>query len=143
MFKLKCIQRKPVDPKDENGTDGTVYGLKFRDTITKHDTISGYLFNITFLRTTGPYDITTRWTMVMKFIPLPWKPEKDMNNFPDRSKEGISLRKVEGGIASVLKFSCNPWERMVLEKVIKLGKSLERDGLKTNIGCLLARYNDP
>lgn len=24
---------------------------------------------------TGPYEITTRWTMVMKFMPLPWKPE--------------------------------------------------------------------
>ncbi|KHG01498.1 hypothetical protein F383_22765 [Gossypium arboreum] len=23
----------------------------------------------------GPYEITTRWTMVMKFMPLPWKPE--------------------------------------------------------------------
>ncbi|XP_061992990.1 uncharacterized protein LOC133710870 [Rosa rugosa] len=59
-----------------------------RDPITKHDSITGYLLNIAFLKTvftpkfqlhwvkqSGPYEITTRWTMVMKFIPLPWKPE--------------------------------------------------------------------
>ncbi|KAL9280083.1 putative SOUL hem-binding protein [Arabidopsis thaliana] len=75
---------------DDQGIDKTAYDerVKFRDPITKHDTISGYLFNIAFLKNiftpqfqlhwakqTGPYEITTRWTMVMKFIPLPWKPE--------------------------------------------------------------------
>ncbi|KAK3436555.1 hypothetical protein EUGRSUZ_C01104 [Eucalyptus grandis] len=75
---------------DDQGIDRTAYDerVKFRDPITKHDTISGYLFNIAFLKTvfrpdfqlhwakqTGPYEITTRWTMVMKFMPLPWKPE--------------------------------------------------------------------
>ncbi|KAL1531302.1 hypothetical protein AAHA92_33994 [Salvia divinorum] len=75
---------------DEQGIDPTVYDhrVKFRDPITKHDTISGYLFNIAMLKKlftphfqlhsvkqTGPYEITTRWTMVMKFVLLPWKPE--------------------------------------------------------------------
>ncbi|GMI81232.1 haem-binding protein 5 [Hibiscus trionum] len=75
---------------DDQGIDRTAYDeqVKFRDPITKHDTISGYLFNISFLKNifrplfqlhwvkqTGPYEITTRWTMVMKFMLLPWKPE--------------------------------------------------------------------
>ncbi|KAF3442700.1 hypothetical protein FNV43_RR16617 [Rhamnella rubrinervis] len=75
---------------DDQGIDRTAYDerVKFRDPITKHDTISGYLFNIALLKNlfrpefmlhwvkqTGPYEITTRWTMVMKFILLPWKPE--------------------------------------------------------------------
>ncbi|PIA65428.1 hypothetical protein AQUCO_00100726v1 [Aquilegia coerulea] len=75
---------------DDQGIDRTMYDeqVKFRDPITKHDTISGYLFNIDLLKKlfqpdfqlhyvkqTGPYEITTRWTMVMKFILLPWKPE--------------------------------------------------------------------
>ncbi|XP_022870120.1 uncharacterized protein LOC111389430, partial [Olea europaea var. sylvestris] len=75
---------------DDQGIDRTAYDelVKFRDPITKHDSISGYLFNISMLRKlfapdfqlhwakqTGPYEITTRWTMVMKFILLPWKPE--------------------------------------------------------------------
>ncbi|XP_030550018.1 uncharacterized protein LOC115754957 [Rhodamnia argentea] len=75
---------------DDQGIDRTAYDerVKFRDPITKHDAISGYLFNIAFLKAvfrldfqlhwvkqTGPYEITTRWTMVMKVMPLPWKPE--------------------------------------------------------------------
>lgn len=75
---------------DDQGIDKSAYDerVKFRDPITKHDTVSGYLFNIAMLKKlfrpdfqlhwvkqTGPYDITTRWTMVMRFILLPWKPE--------------------------------------------------------------------
>ncbi|CAN8265816.1 unnamed protein product [Cochlearia groenlandica] len=75
---------------DDQGIDRTAYDerVKFRDPITKHDTIKGYLFNISLLKNlftplfqlhwakqTGPYEITTRWTMVMKFVVLPWKPE--------------------------------------------------------------------
>ncbi|CAF2089787.1 BnaCnng74050D [Brassica napus] len=75
---------------DDQGIDPKAYDerVKFRDPITKHDTISGYLFNISLLKNiftpdfqlhwakqTGPYEITTRWTMVMKFSLLPWKPE--------------------------------------------------------------------
>ncbi|KAL0358352.1 UNVERIFIED_CONTAM: hypothetical protein Sangu_0684600 [Sesamum angustifolium] len=75
---------------DDQGIDPTAYDdrVKFRDPITKHDSIGGYLFNIGMLRTlfrpdfllhwvkqTGPYEITTRWTMVMRFLLLPWKPE--------------------------------------------------------------------
>ncbi|XP_018484012.1 uncharacterized protein LOC108854841 [Raphanus sativus] len=75
---------------DDQGIDPKAYDerVKFRDPITKHDTIAGYLFNISLLKNlftpdfqlhwakqTGPYEITTRWTMVMKFSLLPWKPE--------------------------------------------------------------------
>ncbi|XP_010925264.1 uncharacterized protein [Elaeis guineensis] len=75
---------------DEQGIDRSMYDdrVRFRDPITKHDTIDGYLFNIGLLkvlfrpdfqlhhvRQTGPYEITTRWTMVMRFALLPWKPE--------------------------------------------------------------------
>ncbi|XP_023875337.1 uncharacterized protein LOC111987827 isoform X1 [Quercus suber] len=75
---------------DDQGIDRTAYDelLKFRDPITKLDTLSGFLFNIALLKTlfrpelqlhwvkqTGPYEITTRWTAIMKFILLPWNPE--------------------------------------------------------------------
>ncbi|XP_023530707.1 uncharacterized protein LOC111793169 isoform X1 [Cucurbita pepo subsp. pepo] len=75
---------------DKQGIDRTAYDdeVRFRDPITKHDTITGYLFNISLLRElfrpefllhwvkkTGAYEITTRWTMVMKFVLLPWKPQ--------------------------------------------------------------------
>ncbi|PKI46248.1 hypothetical protein CRG98_033375 [Punica granatum] len=69
--------------------------------------------------------------------------DKNMSNLPDPNLEGISLRKVEGGIAAALKFSGKPVEDVVLKKERKLRSSLERDGLKPKIGCLLARYNDP
>ncbi|KAF7847164.1 hypothetical protein BT93_L3268 [Corymbia citriodora subsp. variegata] len=38
---------------DDQGIDRTAYDkrVKFRDPITEHDTISGYLFNIAFLKT--------------------------------------------------------------------------------------------
>lgn len=75
---------------DDQGIDRAAYDerVKFRDPITKHDSIGGYLFNIAMLRAvfspdfqlhwvkqTGPYEITTRWTMEMRFALLPWKPE--------------------------------------------------------------------
>ncbi|XP_059074412.1 uncharacterized protein LOC131065253 isoform X2 [Cryptomeria japonica] len=75
---------------DEQGIDKSMYekDVKFRDPITKHDSLDGYLFNISLLRLifsplfqlhslkqTGPNDITTRWTMVMRFGLLPWRPE--------------------------------------------------------------------
>ncbi|KAG9459747.1 hypothetical protein H6P81_004255 [Aristolochia fimbriata] len=75
---------------DDQGIDSSMYDERviFRDPITKHDSIRGYLFNIALLKLlfrpdfqlhyvkqTGPYEVTTRWTMVMKFLLLPWKPE--------------------------------------------------------------------
>ncbi|KAL2465601.1 SOUL heme-binding family protein [Abeliophyllum distichum] len=279
---------------DDQGIDRTAYDerIKYRDPITKHDSISGYLFNIAMLRKlftpdfklhwvkqTGPYEITTRWTMVMRFFLLPWKPEfvftgtsvmsinpetkkfcshvdywdsmenndffsmeglldvvkqlriyktpdletpkyqilkrtanyevrkynpfivvetdgdklsgsrgfnsvagyifgknsasekipmttpvftqaldpeiskvsvqivlpseKDLNSLPAPSQEEISLRKVEGGIAAVSKFSGKPTEDITREKEKGLRHALIRDGLKPKVGCLLARYNDP
>ncbi|CAK9154444.1 unnamed protein product [Ilex paraguariensis] len=279
---------------DDQGIDRTAYDerVKFRDPITKHDTIGGYLFNIALLKKlfspdfelhwvkqTGPYEITTRWTMVMRFILLPWKPElaftgtsvmginpvtgkfcshvdywdsiqnndyfsveglldvikqlriyktpdietpkyqilkktgkyevrkynpfivvetdgdklagstgfngvtgyifgknstaekipmtapvftqafdadmskvsiqivlpseKDMSSLPYPSQEAVRLRKVEGGIAAVSKFSGKLSEDIVLEKEKALRSGLIRDGLKPKLGCLLARYNDP
>ncbi|CAL5443153.1 unnamed protein product [Camellia sinensis] len=279
---------------DDQGIDRTAYDerVKFRDPITKHDSISGYLFNIALLKKlfspdfelhwvkqTGPFEITTRWTMTMTFILLPWKPElvftgtsvmginpetekfcshvdywdsiknnsyfsleglldvikqlriyktpdlespkyqilkktadyevrkyppfivvetngdklsgstgfnavagyifgknsakekmpmttpvftqtfdaemskvslqivlpseKDMSSLPDPNEEAINLRKVEGGIAAVSKFSGKPTEDVVIEKEKALRSSLIRDGLRPKMGCLLARYNDP
>ncbi|KAG9136441.1 hypothetical protein Leryth_023547 [Lithospermum erythrorhizon] len=74
---------------DDKGIDRTAYDerVKFRDPITKHDTISGYLFNIAMLKRLFRPDFqlhwvkqmylmnSTRWTMVMTFMLLPWKPE--------------------------------------------------------------------
>lgn len=62
---------------------------------------------------------------------------------PDPHQKEISLRKVEGGIAAVSKFSGKPTEDVVLEKERVLRASLLGDGLKPKSGCLLARYNDP
>ncbi|KAK9101881.1 hypothetical protein Sjap_019135 [Stephania japonica] len=279
---------------DEQGIDRTMYDekVKFRDPITKHDTISGYLFNIQLLRRlfspdfqlhsvkqTGPYEITTRWTMVMKFALLPWKPElvftgisimgvnpetkkfcshldlwdsikkndyfsveglwevirqlriyktpdletpkyrilkrtadyeireyspfvvvetkgdklagskgfndvagyifgknsseekipmttpvftqafdpdrsnisiqivlpleKEFDSLPNPSKETVSLRNVDSGIAAALKFSGKPTEERVIEKEKLLRAALLKDGLKPKEGFMLARYNDP
>ncbi|KAJ4789225.1 SOUL heme-binding family protein [Rhynchospora pubera] len=279
---------------DEQGIDRSMYDerVQFRDPITKHDTIDGYLFNIKMLKVlfqpdfllhsvkqTGPYEITTRWTMVMKFVLLPWKPElvftgvsimginprtqkfcshvdiwdsidnneyfsleglvdvlkqlriyktpdldtpkyqilkrtanyevrkyapflvveskgdklsgssgfnnitgyifgknsssekipmttpvftqasddnlsdvsiqivlpldKDFNSLPAPSVEEVKIRKAEGGIAAVKKFSGKPTEEVVRSKEKELRMALLKDGLNSEKGCLLARYNDP
>lgn len=64
-------------------------------------------------------------------------------SLPNPNEESIKLRRVEGGIAAVLKFSGKPSEDIVTEKEIELRSSLIRDGLRPKAGCLLARYNDP
>lgn len=64
-------------------------------------------------------------------------------SLPDPEQETVGLRKVEGGIAAVLKFSGKPTEEIVQEKAKELRSSLVKDGLKPSKGCLLARYNDP
>ncbi|KAL5100920.1 hypothetical protein RYX36_005247 [Vicia faba] len=279
---------------DDKGIDKTAYDERvfFRDPITKHDNLSGYLFNISLLKTlftpkfhlhwvkpTGAYEITTRWTMVMKFTLLPWKPElvftgtslmgvnphngkfcshldfwdslnnndyfsveglwdvfrqlriyktpdlespkyqilkrttnyevrqydpflvvetngdklsgntgfndvagyifgknsttekipmttpvftqatdpelskvsiqivlpsdKQTKSLPNPNQETVSVRKVEGGIAAVIKFSGKPTEDVVLEKEKILRSNIIKDDLKPKPGCLLARYNDP
>lgn len=66
-----------------------------------------------------------------------------MTSLPDPNQEAISLRKVEGGIAAIAKFSGKPTEDVVREEEKSLRSSLIRDGLKPKMGCLLARYNDP
>ncbi|CAL5186792.1 unnamed protein product [Lathyrus oleraceus] len=279
---------------DDKGIDKSAYDERvfFRDPITKHDNLSGYLFNISLLKTlftpqfhlhwvkpTGAYEITTRWTMVMKFMLLPWKPElvftgtsvmgvnpengkfcshvdfwdslkkndyfsveglwdvfrqlriyktpelespkyqilkrtanyevrqydpfvvvetngdklsgntgfndvagyifgknsttekipmttpvftqavdpdlskvsiqivlpsdKETKSLPNPNQETVSVRKVEGGIAAVIKFSGKPTEDVVLEKEKILRSNIIKNGLKPKTGCLLARYNDP
>ncbi|CAN1125935.1 hypothetical protein LINPERPRIM_LOCUS4748 [Linum perenne] len=75
---------------DERGIDRKAYDdrVQFLDPITRHHDLDGYLLNIAALRTlfrpkfqlhwvkkTGPHEITTRWTMVMRFLLLPWRPE--------------------------------------------------------------------
>lgn len=279
---------------DDKGIDKSAYDERvfFRDPITKHDNLSGYLFNISLLKTlftpqfhlhwvkpTGAYELTTRWTMVMKFMLLPWKPElvftgtsvmgvnpengkfcshvdfwdslkkndyfsveglwdvfrqlriyktpelespkyqilkrtanyevrqydpfvvvetngdklsgntgfndvagyifgknsttekipmttpvftqavdpdlskvsiqivlpsdKETKSLPNPNQETVSVRKVEGGIAAVIKFSGKPTEDVVLEKEKILRSNIIKNGLKPKTGCLLARYNDP
>lgn len=64
-------------------------------------------------------------------------------SLPDPDQEAVKLRKVEGGIAAVIKFSGKPTEDVVLNKEKELRSSLLNDGLKPKDGCLLARYNDP
>ncbi|CAN0923435.1 Heme-binding-like protein At3g10130, chloroplastic [Linum grandiflorum] len=279
---------------DEQGIDKNAYDerVQFRDPITRHDDINGYLFNIAALKTvfrpkfqlhwvkkTGPYEITTRWTMVMPFMVLPWRPElvftgtsvmgvnpsngkfcshvdywdsvsnndyfsleglwdmiqqlriyktpeiespkyeilkrtafyevrkyepfmvveatgdrlagtagfgsvtgyifgkntktevipmttpvfteakdsqlsevaiqvalpmnKDFSNLPDPIEDTVRIRKVEGGIAAVHKFSGKPTEEIAQEKEKSLRSCLIKDGLKPQPRCLLARYNDP
>ncbi|OVA00523.1 SOUL heme-binding protein [Macleaya cordata] len=74
---------------DDQGIDVTMYDerLRFRDPLTKNDTLNEYLSYIALLkkvfrpqiqlhyvRQTGPCEITTRWTAKMKFVILPWEP---------------------------------------------------------------------
>eukprot|EP00249_Psilotum_nudum_P001516 c14009_g1_i2 orf=610-1887(-) len=75
---------------DETGIDKRRYerNVEFRDPITRHNTLDGYLFNIQMLRflfspifelqcvkQTGPNEITFWWTMTMEFALLPWRPQ--------------------------------------------------------------------
>ncbi|KAG6552097.1 hypothetical protein Mapa_006406 [Marchantia paleacea] len=75
---------------DEQGIDKSMYDEKvdFVDPITKYNSLGGYLFNIQMLRRlfepifelhslkqTGPTEITTRWTMTMTPVLLPWRPQ--------------------------------------------------------------------
>lgn len=66
-----------------------------------------------------------------------------MTSLPNPNQETIRLRKVEGGIAAVIKFSGKPTEDVVREKEKTLRSNIMKDGLKPELGCLLARYNDP
>ena len=66
-----------------------------------------------------------------------------LHSLPDPNQETISLKKVEEGIAAVVKFSGKPTEDIVREKEKALRASLIRDDLKPKEGCSLARYNDP
>ncbi|KAK9837901.1 hypothetical protein WJX74_007465 [Apatococcus lobatus] len=76
---------------DDQGVDKSQYDEKvdFRDPITKYGSISGYLFNISMLkvvfapifelhdlRQTAEHEITTRWTMTMKFTLNKYSPIK-------------------------------------------------------------------
>ena len=66
-----------------------------------------------------------------------------LNSLPNPNQETVSIRKVEGGIAAVEKFSGKPTEAIVCQKEKALRSCLVKDGLKPKMGCLLARYNDP
>ncbi|GLC36581.1 hypothetical protein PLESTF_001275600 [Pleodorina starrii] len=78
---------------DDQGIDASAYEavVDFRDPITRYSSLSGYLFNIAFLRRAfdprftlhdmrpsldEPYGITTRWTMSMRFTPAGSLPTK-------------------------------------------------------------------
>lgn len=66
-----------------------------------------------------------------------------LTSLPNPNQETVSVRKVEGGIAAVIKFSGKPTEDVVLEKEKILRSNIIKNGLKPKTGCLLARYNDP
>ena len=66
-----------------------------------------------------------------------------LTSLPNPNQETVSLRKIEGGIAAVVKFSGKPTEDVVREKEKTLRSNIVKDGLKPQMGCLLARYNDP
>uniref|UniRef100_A0A383WAA1 SOUL heme-binding protein n=1 Tax=Tetradesmus obliquus TaxID=3088 RepID=A0A383WAA1_TETOB len=69
---------------DDQGVDASQYDdvVNFLDPITKYSNVQGYMFNIKMLKgvfdplfelhdikQTAEYEITTRWTMTMKFTP--------------------------------------------------------------------------
>ncbi|XP_023875333.1 heme-binding-like protein At3g10130, chloroplastic isoform X3 [Quercus suber] len=88
---------------------------------------------------TQAFDAELSKVSIQVVLPL----EKDISSLPDPNQGTISLRKVEGGIAAVLKFSGRATEDIVREKEKALRSSLINDGLKPKTGCLFARYNDP
>lgn len=59
---------------DDQGIDRTAYDerVKFRDPITKHDTISGYLFNIAMLKKIFTPDFYLHWVkpVIYDFSPF-------------------------------------------------------------------------
>ena len=76
---------------DDEGIDPSLYAkdVSFEDPLTKYDSFDGYAFNIQMLRRvfsptyamheiyqSGPWEITTRWTMVMGLptFPFAWRP---------------------------------------------------------------------
>ncbi|OIV97197.1 hypothetical protein TanjilG_28948 [Lupinus angustifolius] len=85
--------------------------------------------------------IDTELSKVSIQIVLP--SDKERESLPDPKQETVSLRKVEGGIAAVAKFSGKPADDIVREKEKTLRSNIIKDGLKPQIGCLFARYNDP
>ncbi|KAL6974315.1 hypothetical protein U1Q18_028496 [Sarracenia purpurea var. burkii] len=88
---------------------------------------------------TQTFDSEMSKVSIQIFLPS----NKAMTSLPDPDPDGeaIRLRKVEGGIAAVAKFSGNPTEDVVREKEKALRSSILKDGLSPKMGCLLARYN--
>ncbi|CAN6456213.1 unnamed protein product [Victoria cruziana] len=77
------------------------------------------------------------------FIQIVLPQGNDLDGLPDPSEGGVTLHKVEGGIAAATKFSGETAEARVVEKERMLRSALLRDGLKAKGGCMFARYNDP
>lgn len=88
---------------DSQGIDRSKYesDVEFLDPLTRYNNIEGYLFNIQMLRylfspkftlhgveISGEDELTTRWTMGMKFALLPWRPSV---NFTGRSILTVNL----------------------------------------------------
>lgn len=59
---------------DDQGIDQTAYDefVKFRDPITKHDTISGYLFNIALLKMLFRPEFQLHWVKQVCFLWFLW-----------------------------------------------------------------------
>jgi hypothetical protein len=83
--RAEFLRRDLLELFTDRGIDRSAYGdkVEFLDPITRYSTLSAYLFNISFLRKafdplplrlhglrqTGPLEITSRWTMTMRFSP--------------------------------------------------------------------------
>ncbi|XP_038879423.1 heme-binding-like protein At3g10130, chloroplastic isoform X2 [Benincasa hispida] len=112
------------------------------------NTVAGYIFGKNSTKekipmTTPVFTQTFDSEVPKVYIQIVLPSEKDIDSLPDPEQDIIGLRKVEGSIAAVLKFSGKPTEEIVQEKAKELRSSLIKDGLKPSNGCLLARYNDP
>lgn len=83
--RAQFLRRDLLELFTDVGVDRSAYAdrVQFLDPITRYSTLSAYLFNIAFLRKafdpqplqvhglrkTGPFEITSRWTMTMRFSP--------------------------------------------------------------------------
>ncbi|KAK9843907.1 hypothetical protein WJX84_004693, partial [Apatococcus fuscideae] len=151
---------------DEQGVDKSQYDDKvdFRDPITKYGSIGGYLFNITMLklvfapifelhdlRQTAEYEVTTRWTMTMKFTLNKYSPLKRWWS-PVLVFTGVSIMGVNPDNGKFNKhidywdaiknqefFSLEAF-RHVLSQMLSMSKTPDLDGPKFQIMKKMAAY---
>eukprot|EP00210_Caulerpa_lentillifera_P001902 g1829.t1 len=102
---------------DDQGIDTSRYDevVEFQDPVTNYSSIRGYVFNLNLLRRvfspiftlhnikqTGEYEITTRWTMQMKFTPASNTPLKAFWN-PRIAFTGVSIYSINPKTGKICK----------------------------------------